>query len=101
MSDATTTTQKLKELQNDLRRVADGIDLLLQIADRPLFDLATSGVASAGSTSSRLSPEAKKKISEANRNFWVRCPRPECNGVRHRRTHPHIVKSKKSARLMM
>ncbi|HEX5433528.1 MAG TPA: hypothetical protein VFY05_04770 [Candidatus Angelobacter sp.] len=95
MNDSTTTINKLKEVQADLRKAADGIDTLIELANRPLLDLTSSALAG---TNNRLSQAARSKIAEANKNFWIKCERPECKGVRHRKTHPHIVQQLKKTR---
>ena len=91
MTDRRITRQQLLDYQATLRKAADGLDTAIQLAD---LDLTAIGAVTAGkpsaTQSSRLSEEARERIAQANRAHWVTCPRPECKGVRHRKTHPHI-----------
>lgn len=89
MTDRRITREQLLEYQATLRRAADGLDAAIQLAD---LDLSVAGLAAVDKSTgnSRLSDDARKRIAEANRAHWVTCPRPECKGVRHRKTHPHI-----------
>jgi hypothetical protein len=80
----------LKKLQQDLRSVADRLEPLIHNLDRPVSELLRAHRFAVGR--SRFSEAGREKIAEANRKLWVVCRRPECNGVRHRKTHPHIKK---------
>lgn len=90
MTDRRITRQQLLDYQATLRKAADGLDTAIQLADLDLTAIDATVGKSPATQSSRLSAEARDKIAQANRAHWVTCPRPECKGVRHRKTHPHI-----------
>lgn len=88
------TRSQLLHLQATLNTAASGLS--------PIIDLLPDVEPNHDSGNvvgihSRLSEEARQRIRDANKDLWVTCSKPQCNGVRHRKTHPHIrvgVKSK-------
>lgn len=83
------------DIKNAILKLRERARWLMDQADQ--LERAAPLLSGKTNSLSHNTAEGRARIAEANKNLWTVCPLPECRGVKHRRTHPHILASTKAS----